>query len=1178
MFNELRHSVAAVASRPRFRHLLLWLAGILVVYALIGFFVLPPFVRPVLERSLSAELQRNVTIEELRINPFTLSTTARGITIGERGAGPPMLQLAELYVNAGIASLFRWAPVINELKLTQPSLHLVRNEDKSYNVSDLVDQALAGPPGAPPRFSASNIEVLDGRIDFDDHPTGEQHHVTELNLGIPFLSSLPSQADIKVAPAFSARINGKAVAVTGETQPFEETHQTVLHWHLADLPLPPYLDYLPFKLPAKVESGRLDASLDLTFVGRGRQPAQLALAGDLELANLVVNEYSGASLLRLPSLIIAIDRFDLTAGSAELRTIAAERPEIDLRRESGGKWNVAAFASNDARPANHSAPFQFHIANIALTHGVVRVADATVKPTFAATLNDVAIEIKDLATTADHKGEMSLSFDTDAGEHIKHHGTLGLSPVKADGRLEIAGLRLGRLYPYYASALNLVADEGVLDASTDFQYGADTGLALANLGATVRNLNMRLPEEKEPLWRVPVLVGQGGTVDVVKQVVSFDSLESHGAVANIRRNAEGTWNFARVIRTPAGGARAAAGGEGLRFDARKITIDDSTATLVDESVTPPAHISLTRIAVDAENFSNAAKLKGHATLRATINKNGTLSFSGPVATAPFTATFDAVAKNVDLVPFQGYVTQAVRMVLTGGAVSVNGSLDIASSVAMQAGFKGNIVLTDIAALDEANETDLLRWKTLSLTGIDAQLEPRAVTIGDIALDDFFARLILNASGEFNLQQLARGRSSAAAPATSTDGGKTVDLATAPGTATTWLKLGKASLSGGNVYFTDHFIRPNYSADLTGLTGSLSTLAFDHPADMELRGRVQQSAPVEIVGRINPLAQNLFLDVKAEASDIELPPLSPYSDKYIGYGIEKGKLSMKVRYLIDNRKLTAENTVILDQLTFGNKVESPDAIKVPVLLAVALLKDRNGVIRFDLPVSGSLDDPQFSVGGIVFRALVNLLGKVVTAPFALLGALGGHGEDLAYIEFASGSAVLDEPSKDKIKAVAKSLADRPALKLDVAGRVDPAADRDGLKRSALDRQIRQQKFNDLAKGGEPPSSVDSVEVPAGERDALLTRVYKDAKIDKPRNAIGLPKDLPPAEMEALLLANIAVSDEDMRALAERRAQTVQASLVDTEKVPGERVFLVEPHLNAEGIKDKGKATRVDFALH
>ena len=1176
MQNDLPRKFAAAVHQPRLRRAIVWFVIAVLLVGLVGFLVLPPLARPALERSLSTALDRKVTIERLKVNPFALSATLSNVTVGERGVGPPMATVAELYASTGISSLFRWAPVLRELRLTQPYLHLVRNADKSYNFQDLLDEILA--PGPTPRFSLSNIQIIDGRIDFDDRPEHKVHKVTELNIGIPFLSSLPTQADIKVEPTFSALVNGRAVAVTGETQPFEDTHQTVLHWHIQDLSLPFYLDYLPGKLPAKVNSGRLDASVDLTYVGRGQNPPQFTLAGDFELADLAVSERSGEPLLRVPSLVVAVDRLDLTGNSAELRTIAAHDIEVDARRTPDGEWNLASLAPPRAAPKGGTAPFRFHVGSIALKHAVVRLADGSVKPAFAATLSDINLDVSNLSSQSAQKAAAALTLATDGGGHLSYRGTIGLSPMLADGQLQFTGIRLALLYPYYASALNLAVDDGSLDVSSGIRFDGGTGLALNDLAATVHNLNMRLPDEKQPLWRVSVLAGTGGLVDVSKQAIHFDSVESHGAVATVRRAAGGEINFDRIIRTPAAGAPQSTSAEGWHFEARKVMLDDFSATFTDESVTPPARISMTRIAGSAENISNAAKEKGRVTLQMTVNKRGAITLSGPLATAPFAASLNIVAKNIDLVPFQPYIARSVRVVLTGGAVSAHGVLDIDTANALHGGFKGDVLASDVAALDEANETDLLKWRTLALNGINAQFEPLAVTIGEIALDEFFARLLLNETGEFNLQQLARSPTTAPAPPTPTAGAKTVELAASPGTSTPWLKLGKATLTPGSIYFTDHFIRPNYSADLSGLAGSLSTLAFDQPADIELRGKVQESAEIRITGRINPLTQNLFLDLKAEASDIELPPMTPYSDKYVGYGIEKGKLSMKVHYLIDNRKLTAENSVVLDQLTFGNKVESPDAIKVPVLLAVALLKDRNGVIQFDLPISGSLDDPQFSVGGIVFRAIVNLLVKIVTSPFALLGSLGGHSEELAYIEFAPGSAALDTPSEEKIKAIAKALDNRPALKLDIAGRVDPDADREGLKRSAVDHEIRLQKFDELKKHGEPPSSVDAVEVTADERNNLLKQAYKDASFAKPRNAIGLPQDLPPAEMEALLLANVKVSDEDLRRLAERRGQTVQNRLAETEHVPGERMFLVEPRVDAQGIKDKGKATRVDFALH
>ena len=214
-----------------------------------------------------------------------------------------------------------------------------------------------------------------------------------------------------------------------------------------------------------------------------------------------------------------------------------------------------------------------------------------------------------------------------------------------------------------------------------------------------------------------------------------------------------------------------------------------------------------------------------------------------------------------------------------------------------------------------------------------------------------------------------------------------------------------------------------------------------------QAKLDNSAPVDIKGKINPLSKQLFLDIVADARDIELSPFSPYSGKYVGYGIEKGKLSFNVKYKLEDRKLSAENKIILNQLTFGEKIESPDAIKLPVLLAVALMKDRNGVIDVDLPIGGSLDDPQFSVGGIIFRIIGNIISKAVTAPFALLGSLfgGGSGQELSYVEFDYGRAALDSAGETKIDSLAKAMNNRPALKVDISGRFDPVNDLEGLKK-------------------------------------------------------------------------------------------------------------------------------------
>ena len=321
---------------------------------------------------------------------------------------------------------------------------------------------------------------------------------------------------------------------------------------------------------------------------------------------------------------------------------------------------------------------------------------------------------------------------------------------------------------------------------------------------------------------------------------------------------------------------------------------------------------------------------------------------------------------------------------------------------------------------------------------------------------------------------------------------------------------------------------------------------------------------------------------ADAKEIELSPMTPYSGRYVGYGIEKGKLSFNVKYKLENRKLSAENKIILNQLTFGEKIESPDATKLPVLFAVSLLKDRNGVIDIDLPISGSLDDPQFSVGGIIWRIIVNILTKAVTAPFSLLGAAfsgGGSGEELSYVEFDNGRATLNDAARSKIATLAKALNNRPSINLELIGRVDPATDLEGLKRVGIERKAKAQKLRELVRQGAAQRSVDDIQFEKDEYPKYLKAAYGEESFPKPRNLIGFAVDLPVAEMEKLMMQNAKATDDDMRQLASQRAQAVRAALLATGQVAADRLFIVaaKPLTSEEQTKLKGKPNRVDFNM-
>jgi hypothetical protein len=458
----------------------------------------------------------------------------------------------------------------------------------------------------------------------------------------------------------------------------------------------------------------------------------------------------------------------------------------------------------------------------------------------------------------------------------------------------------------------------------------------------------------------------------------------------------------------------------------------------------------------------------------------------------------------------------------------------------------------------------------------------SMSIEEISLSDFFSRIIIHPDGHLNLQDI---RAAAAEQPPAPEGGQAVQAA-APAqaggeeVAMPPVRVAKVTLQGGEIDFTDLFVKPNYRADLTEITGSVVGLSsqLDTAADVELHGRFAKTAPVEIKGKVNPLLRNLYLDIGANVRDIELGPFSPYSGKYVGYAIEKGKMSFDVAYKIENRKLNAQNKLVLNQLTFGDKVESPDATKLPVLLAVSLLKDRNGVIDVNLPISGTVDDPKFSVGRIVITIIFNLIEKAVTAPFALIGSLfGGDGEELSYVEFDPGLAALSQASHDKLTKLQTALVERPGLKLDIAGYADMQADREGLRRHKFEQLVKAQKRKQLVKTGASAQTVDEVQIDPAEYDKYLKRAYREAKFPKPRNVIGFTKDLPREEMEKLMLTNTQVTDEDLTQLATRRAQSAKDFITREDKVSLERVFLLAPKVSDGGGDDKMKGARAVFTL-
>lgn len=1111
----------------RFRSVAIGLATFLVLFGIFGYFAGPPIARSLLTDVLTKRLHRPVTLGEININPYAMTVRIADLRIGDT-AGGEAAGFDELFVDLDITSIFRAAPVIEEFRLVGPRVHLVHEAPGKYNISDLLDEWLkpGDSPAPMPRFSVNNIRIIGGRIDFEDRPVSSQHAVTDINLALPFISNLAHQANIFTEPAFSANINGAPLELAGQTKPFGEVKESEFKLELDHFDLTRYLVYSPVSLPFTVTGALLDTDLALSFRNDGKNPAALAISGRVGIHDVNLVESGERPLLKLGKLEIPVTGVEPLNAVYRFGGIRLEGLETFVRVDRDGNLNWLAMAARlrgeDGQSATNAkkAPVTWSVDGLQVSQSAIHWQDDSLPQSIVAHITGIDVTVGKANDRLADLIPVDVAWSVDAAPHA------------AADRIEIKDAR----------------------------------------------------------------------IDLARNRVDVAGFAAHGIRLVMVRQADGGLAGLRlpVLKSDAAGksdgqTKVSAGGTPWIIALGKAELADARLRFEDKSVGPATTQVVELAKLTLEEFSTETKAPpAKLSVAARVNGKGELQAGGTVQVVPLAARLKLDLRGLELLPLQPYFGEKLNLTITKGQVATKGDLELikAAEGGFGGGYRGQISVGNFHSVDKVNSADFLTWKSFHMDKLDLKTQPFALAIGQVALTDFYANLYVSPEGKLNLMQIVRkeertetnaGNTEQPSPAPSPDKPAVPIAEGAPAKAEKApqppIRIDQVTLQGGTVNIDDEFIKPNYSAHLTEIGGRITGLSSEagSTADLDLRGSYD-GAPVAIAGKLNPLAALPSLDIKAEVRGVEMTPLSPYAGKYAGYAIDKGKLSLFLTYKIANNKLQADNRVFLDQLTFGEKVESADAIKLPVTLAVALLKNRRGEIDINLPIAGSLDDPQFSVGGIIVQVIVNLVTKAITAPFALLGSLFGGGEELSYADFSTGRASLTEATAKKLESLAKALDDRPELKLEITGRVDPEKDREGLRQAALEHKVKAQKLAQLVKAGKEAGSVDDVAVDDKEYLPLLEQAYKQEKFPKPRNVIGLTKSLPREEMEKLMFANAPASDDDLRELAKQRAKSVADWLAGTGKIPRERIFLLPPKLAVDDSGPKeAPLSRADFSL-
>ncbi|OXI79868.1 AsmA family protein [Burkholderia sp. AU33423] len=1253
------HALGGVARSRRARRIGIGLLIFIVLFGLLGFFAAPPLIRHIAEQQLSKQLDRPATIQRIALNPYTLNLEADGIHLADKGGQGDFIDIAKLVVRPSWSSLFRGAPIVNEVRLDSPRFHVVRYDAQRFNFTDLIEKFSTPSPkpeSKPTQFSVSNIQVNNGRIDFDDRLLNEKHVVDNWTLGIPYIATLASKTDIFVEPKLRARFDGSAIAIDGKTKPFAQSRESEIALKFDGLDVPKLISYVPAKLPVAVTSGLLSSDLAVNFVMSGETPA-LRVSGTVDLKDAKVTDHASAPLFAARGVHVAAASLEPLRNAMHFDEIRIDQPVVDLSRDKQGVLNVEKLAAHPAaaskaaegKPAASGAaaasaaaaatasgakveaatkeapPLDLTIRHFAIDGGTVNVDDRVPATPTALSLTKLAATLDGFTMQGKTPAKYTLSTSLSRGGDMTAEGTFNLAEKQVAGKLTVAALALPALQPYLGEATRARVLDGTLGATVNAKADwGKTPLAaqVADSTVSLKSLKIAAPDAKAPAIVLPDASAKIAKVDVATRIAEIASVDVSGLALDVQRLKDGKIDLAALAepaqasvpkRTVARKAEAAAPSWHYRIDA--LNVKDSSANFTDLSTPRPVKLAIKPLDLSVQKISDDMTKPLPVQLKATLNRKGSLNVTGDVTAQPLKLGLKINGNRLDAAAFEPYFGSALNATIASALLNAQGNLTFAQvKDAPRATYRGDVALVDVRMLDKATSDPFAGWRSLALTNLKANYDEKGTDVdaARVTFSNFYGRVLLDAQGRLNLkdvvaketgpaQSLTRDASKgepvplspgmtppAAAQAASAAAAQQA-LAPAAASATVVVKaapppqnpvrmhFGELLLQNGRVTYTDNFIKPNYTANLVAIKGTVGAFGTDSTtsAPVDVAANLAGNGPISIKGSVNPLIEKPALDLTATAHDIELTNLTPYSAKYAGYPITKGKLNVDLHYELANDQLKANNHIFIDQLTFGDHVENDTATRLPVKLAISLLKNTRGQIDVNLPVSGSLSNPEFSVGGLIWRAVLNLIAKAVTSPFSLLAhAFGGGGEDLGYVEFAPGSYQLDDAQQKKLDTVVKMLTEKPSIRLDLIGRVDPAKDTSGLGDAYVDRLVRQQKLRDVVGQGE---SIDpmSVKVEPAEYSKYLTRAYKGADFKKPRNVIGLQKTLPDADMKKALAEHAPADDNALRALAQQRAQAVRQYLDG--KIDSSRVFVVAPKLDAKGIEDKGATTRVDFGL-
>jgi len=1089
-------------------------AGLYGAYLIVGFFLVNPLAQKLLPWVGEHKLASRLSAQQVKFNPLTLEATVTGLKLAEKN-GAPLASFDRLYVNLGTTGLFRWAWRIQDLQLDKPKATVLVRSGGRLNWQGLIDKLNEDkePSDTMARVLVDHIRVAGGNIDYTDaNRAGQPFKVVLAPLGVELdgLSTLPEdrgdylvaarlpeqggtlkwKGDVSLNPVASAgQIGLEGVRLGNLLRVIKSPRNFELPSGVLAAGLNYRFAMVKDKTGVRDKSGVLDQAKGRTQAGN--DVPSLQVSG----ANLRVNDLTlapkggGVPVLKLAEASVAHANVDLLRHTVDVARVRLTGAQLAATRNVAGvlDWQTL-FAPAEAAPAGASKP--------------------------AAVVAPWKIGVREIRLA-----DWSARF-TDQG---------------------------------YAQPLTAIANRFDLTAAVTGEVGATPALSVGPVNASLGPVELRSGDA--PVATLAHVALDNARLALADRRLDIDALTLSGAATQVVMEKDKTLNWARILQKAPGasdstrastlkGTRVRSGSESFRAPV--------PGPAPSAAAKPPLQLALTRFALDGVNIGFVDQTPitpvrldladGFVKLRDlsldlarplpleagfAIKQGGRFDANGTLAPAPLKGDLKLKLAGLSLKPFAPYLNTIVRLNLNRGTAGVSGKLKLAPTT--QAGkplslaFDGGFSVDKLDITEEVSGASFLGWEHLASDDLKVGLAPNRVHMALLRASQPFARILIHEDGTRNIQKLMRNQP--AQPVSSAPDEKEADAAqeaagqaaqdeaaaapvspspAAPPGAPVKTETGHVAfpvaieqlrIDDGKLDFADLSLTPKFGALMHALSGVINSVSNDPAAiaQLELDGKVDEFGSARIRGTVQPFKATEFTDIKLTFRNLEMASMTPYSGKFAGRKIDSGKLSVDLEYKVKQRQLAGENKFVINKLKLGERVEGPDVKHLPLDLAIALLEDSNGVIDLDLPISGSLDDPKFSYGKIIWKAIVNVLTKLVTAPFRALGKLlGVNTEKMEAVGFDPGSSILLPPEQEKLKTLSEAMAKRPALTLSIEPGYDPETDRRALQEQVMRREVAAGTGVKLAPQEEAgPVDVNNYRVQTVLEDLYAERFGKEA---------------------------------------------------------------------------------------